>query len=88
SDTRPAGSVSINSTSRAATSRVSDIGGPTVLDHSELGQIYLLAHNSGRRVMKFTFPGRVASGYRSGANLSPQNAVGTITFQDYLGSDA
>jgi hypothetical protein len=29
-------------------------------------------------------PGRIAAGYRSGANLAPDNAVGIIGFEDYL----
>jgi hypothetical protein len=29
-------------------------------------------------------PGRIVAGYRSGANLVPQNPVGTIGFADYL----
>ena len=29
-------------------------------------------------------PGRIVAGYRSGANLSPDNAVGVIGFEDYL----
>jgi uncharacterized protein YbjT (DUF2867 family) len=68
--------------------RVSDIGGPEVLSHSDLGHMYLSAHNSGRRVVRFTLPGRVAAGYRSGAHLTPQNRVGTVTFRDYLASSA
>ncbi|MHC9296619.1 SDR family oxidoreductase [Mycobacterium sp. LTG2003] len=74
-DTEPAG-------------RVADIGGPEVRPHSELGHLYLSAHNSGRHVVSFTMPGRIVAGYRSGANLTPQNSVGTTTFQDYLDSTA
>jgi len=29
-------------------------------------------------------PGRIAAGYRCGANLAPENPVGTIGFEDYL----
>jgi hypothetical protein len=29
-------------------------------------------------------PGRIVAGYRSGANLTPDNAVGTIEFSEYL----
>ncbi|MGV0744853.1 SDR family oxidoreductase [Mycolicibacterium sp. XJ870] len=66
--------------------RAADIGGPEVRHHSDLGHLYLSAHSSGRRVVSFTLPGRTVAGYKSGANLTPENAVGTITFQDYLGS--
>lgn len=67
--------------------RVSDIGGPSVHSHPELGQMYLSAHNSLRRVARLTIPGRIVAGYRSGANLTPENAVKGVSFQDYLGSD-
>lgn len=66
--------------------RVADIGGPSVHTHPELGQMYLSAHNSVRRVARFTIPGRIVTGYRSGANLTPENAVGGASFQDYLGT--
>lgn len=66
--------------------RVADIGGPSVHSHPELGQMYLSAHNSVRRVVRFTLPGRIVAGYRSGANLTPENAVGGTSFQDYLGA--
>lgn len=68
----------------APAGRVPDIGGPTVFGHDELARIYLAACNSARHVVRLTIPGRIAAGYRSGANLAPENAVGTRTFQDYL----
>ncbi|WKG02415.1 SDR family oxidoreductase [Mycolicibacterium sp. HK-90] len=66
--------------------RVTDIGGPAVHSHPELGQMYLSAHNSVRRVARFTLPGRIVAGYRSGANLTPENAIDGTSFQDYLGN--
>lgn len=64
--------------------RVADIGGPTVHTHRELGRIFLAAGGSRRGVMEMPVPGRIVAGYRSGANLAPDNPVGTIGFQDYL----
>ncbi|MDH6199138.1 uncharacterized protein YbjT (DUF2867 family) [Mycobacterium frederiksbergense] len=64
--------------------RAPDIGGPHIHSHPELGQMYLSAHNSRRRVVRLTIPGRIVASYRSGANLSPENAVGGASFQDYL----
>ncbi|MBU8825675.1 SDR family oxidoreductase [Mycolicibacterium goodii] len=66
--------------------RVGDIGGPEVVEHPDLGQMYLSAHSSRRRVVRFTPPGRIAAGYRSGAHLTPNNPVGTVSFRDYLDS--
>lgn len=64
--------------------RVEDIGGPAVYHHDELGQMYLTAHNSRRRVLTLPLPGGIIAGFRSGANLVPANPIGTIGFSEYL----
>ena len=64
--------------------RVADIGGPTVHAHADLGRMYLAARGSRRRVVGISAPGRIVAGYRSGANLAPDNAVGAISFEEYL----
>jgi uncharacterized protein YbjT (DUF2867 family) len=64
--------------------RVDDIGGPTVHDHDELGRMYLASLNSRRRVVSLPVPGGIVAGLRSGANLVPENSVGTTGFADYL----
>lgn len=83
-DVRDVASRLVELVDAAPAGRVPDIGGPAVFDHSELGQMYLAARHSRRRVVKFTIPGRIVAGYRSGANLAPENAIGTLTFQDHL----
>ncbi len=64
--------------------RVADIGGPAVHEHTDLGRMYLTARKSRRRVLGVGAPGRIVAGYRSGANLVPDNPVGTATFEEYL----
>jgi uncharacterized protein YbjT (DUF2867 family) len=64
--------------------RVADIGGPAVHTHAELARIYLTARSSRRPVVEIPVPGRIAAGYRSGANLAPDNPVGTIGFAEFL----
>jgi hypothetical protein len=64
--------------------RVADIGGPTVHTHAELAHMYLAARGGRRPVFGVPVPGRIAAGYRSGANLTPENAVGTVGFAAYL----
>lgn len=64
--------------------RVPDIGGPTVHTHAELARMYLKARGSRRKVVSVPVPGRIAAGYRAGANLAPENPVGTIGFAEYL----
>jgi uncharacterized protein YbjT (DUF2867 family) len=64
--------------------RVADIGGPAVHTHAELAQMYLAARDGRRPVVGVPVPGRIVAGYRSGANLTPDNAVGTVGFAEYL----
>jgi uncharacterized protein YbjT (DUF2867 family) len=64
--------------------RAPDIGGPTVHTHAELAQMYLAARGGRRKVVAVPVPGHIAAGFRSGANLVPENAVGTLGFADYL----
>ena len=70
-DTEPAG-------------RVTDIGGPAVHTHAELARMYLAARGGRRPVVQLPLPGRIVGGYREGANLAPDNAVGTIDFAEFL----
>jgi uncharacterized protein YbjT (DUF2867 family) len=65
--------------------RVADIGGPDVHRHGDLGRMYLASQHSGRHVAEVPVPGRIVAGYKSGANLAPDNPVGAVTFADYLG---
>jgi len=64
--------------------RVADIGGPSVHTHAELARMYLAACGGRRPVVEIPVPGRIAAGYRSGANLVPDNPVGTVDFATYL----
>jgi uncharacterized protein YbjT (DUF2867 family) len=64
--------------------RVADIGGPAVHTHAELARMFLAARGSRRAVVQAPAPGRIIAGFRSGANLTPDNALGTVGFEDYL----
>jgi uncharacterized protein YbjT (DUF2867 family) len=64
--------------------RAPDIGGPTVHTHAELAQMYLAARGGRRKVVAVPVPGHIGAGFRSGANLVPESAVGTLGFADYL----
>jgi uncharacterized protein YbjT (DUF2867 family) len=69
---------------REPAGRVADIGGPAVHTHADLARMFLAARGSRRGVVQVPVPGRIVAGYRSGANLAPDNAVGTIGFEDFL----
>lgn len=64
--------------------RAPDIGGPSVHSHAELARVYLSARGGRRPVVAVPVPGRTVAGFRSGANLAPENPVGTIEFAEYL----
>lgn len=64
--------------------RAPDIGGPAVHTHAELARLFLAARGGRRRVVELPVPGRIAAGYRTGANLVPDNPVGAIGFAEYL----
>lgn len=64
--------------------RVPDIGGPEIRRVADLARGYLTAVKKRRPVMSVPLPGRIARGYRAGANLTPEHAVGTIPFERYL----
>jgi uncharacterized protein YbjT (DUF2867 family) len=64
--------------------RVPDMAGPEVLPVTDLARHYLAAVGKRRPIMSVPLPGRIARGYRAGANLAPDRAVGTIPFDRYL----
>jgi uncharacterized protein YbjT (DUF2867 family) len=64
--------------------RVADIGGPHVHTHAELARMYLAACSGRRPVVEIPVPGRIVAGYRSGANLAPDNPAGVVDFAGYL----
>jgi uncharacterized protein YbjT (DUF2867 family) len=64
--------------------RVADIGGPAAHTHADLGRMYLAARGGRRPVVQVAVPGHIVRGFRSGANLVPDNPVGTVGFAEYL----
>lgn len=64
--------------------RVADIGGPAVHTHADLARMFLATRGSRRGVVQAPVPGRIVAGYRSGANLAPDNPAGTIGFDEFL----
>ena len=63
--------------------RVADIGGPTTHTHAELARMHLAARGGRRPLAEVPVPGRIAASYRTGANLAPDNPVGTVDFAAY-----
>jgi uncharacterized protein YbjT (DUF2867 family) len=63
---------------------VPDLGGPRVYEMAELIRSYLTARGMRRPLVSVPLPGRAASAFRSGANLTPERAVGRRTWEDFL----
>jgi uncharacterized protein YbjT (DUF2867 family) len=63
---------------------VPDIAGPRVHTLSELVREYLRARGKHRLLVPLRLPGRAARAYREGANLSPDRAVGRLTWEEFL----
>ncbi|WP_433272240.1 SDR family oxidoreductase [Actinosynnema sp. CS-041913] len=67
-----------------AAARVPDLGGPQVRDAAELARSYLRAIGRRRPVWSVRLPVKAIRDYRAGHHLTPERAVGRITFEEYL----
>ena len=63
---------------------VPEIGGPQVYEMSELVRSYLRASGKHRPLVPLRLPGKAARAFRDGANLTPNQAVGLRTWDDFL----
>jgi uncharacterized protein YbjT (DUF2867 family) len=64
--------------------RVPDMGGPEVLTTREIAERYLRATGRRRKVVEVPLPGAAARGFRAGGHLTPGNAAGRRTFEEFL----
>ena len=63
---------------------VSDIGGPRVYGMAELIRGYLERTHRRRLLVPLWLPGKAARALRAGANLAPEHAAGTRTWEEFL----
>lgn len=63
---------------------VPDIAGPRTYDMAELIRGYLERTHRRRLLLPFRLPGKAARALRAGANLTPERATGTRTWEAYL----
>ncbi|MFB7368570.1 SDR family oxidoreductase [Streptomyces sp. NPDC056222] len=68
----------------APAGRVPDMGGPEVHTLSELARSYLRASGRRRPLLNARLVGRAYGGFRAGGHLTPERAVGTVTFDQFL----
>lgn len=66
------------------TGRAPDIGGPEICTMADLAGTYNDAVGRRRRVVSPRLPGKTVRAFAAGANLVPENPIGTITFSDFL----
>jgi uncharacterized protein YbjT (DUF2867 family) len=64
--------------------RVSTIGGPEVLSLEEMTEAYLAARGRTAQVESAPIDEGMFDAWRSGVNLTPDNAVGTLTWEAFL----
>lgn len=64
--------------------RVSTIGGPEVLSIEEMMEAYLAARGRTAEIKSAPMADGMFDAWRSGANLTPDNAVGTLTWEGFL----
>jgi uncharacterized protein YbjT (DUF2867 family) len=67
----------------APAGRVDDMGGPQIRPPADLARAYLHATGRRRPIVPVRLAGK-AYGCRSGAQLTPEQAVGKVTFEDFL----
>lgn len=60
------------------------IGGPHVYPLEDLVRSYLAATGRSKPVLRLGMAGRAARAYAAGANLTPEHATGTVTWEQYL----
>ncbi|MCM6773398.1 NAD(P)H-binding protein [Nocardia sp. CDC159] len=67
--------------------RAPDFGGPEVLTLAELAETWRRHRGRPRRIVRIPLPGKVAHGYRTGANLCPEHPDGVQTWAEYVAGD-
>jgi uncharacterized protein YbjT (DUF2867 family) len=70
--------------SQPAQGRVSDMGGPQVLPFAEIARSYLRAVGKRKALLPLHIPGGIGAALRAGHNCVPEQAVGRVTFAEFL----
>lgn len=64
-----------------------DIGGPQVREFPDLAAAYLKSVGQHRRMLPIRLPGKAFRAFRAGGNLTPEHAVGRVTFEEFLAAN-
>ncbi|MFK0243437.1 SDR family oxidoreductase [Amycolatopsis azurea] len=66
--------------------RVSDMGGPEVRGARDLAEAYQRSVGRRKPIVPLWLPGKAFRAFRAGGNLTPENATGVGTFEEFLAS--
>ncbi|WP_414943558.1 SDR family oxidoreductase [Amycolatopsis sp. cmx-11-32] len=66
--------------------RVPDMGGPEVRTARDLAEAYQRSVGRRKPIVSLWLPGKASRAFRAGGNLTPENATGVGTFEDFLTS--
>ncbi|MGK4591471.1 SDR family oxidoreductase [Amycolatopsis sp. w19] len=66
--------------------RVADMGGPEVRSARDLAEAYQRSVRRRKPIVSLWLPGKAARAFRAGGNLTPENATGVGTFEEFLSS--
>ncbi|HEX8362795.1 MAG TPA: NAD(P)H-binding protein [Longimicrobium sp.] len=61
-----------------------EVGGPEVLRYGEMIHPWMAAHGMKKPVLNLPLPGGLATALRQGKGTTPDHAVGTLTWKDWL----
>ncbi|RSN21493.1 NmrA family transcriptional regulator [Amycolatopsis sp. WAC 01416] len=73
-------------TSGVPSGRVPDMGGPEVRSARDLAEAYQRSVGRRKPIVPLWLPGKAARAFRAGGNLTPENATGAGTFEEFLSS--
>ncbi|MER6280548.1 NAD(P)H-binding protein [Streptomyces sp900105245] len=68
----------------APAGRVPDMGGPQVRSFDSLARSYLRATGRRRPIVRLPFFGKAYGAFRAGGHLTPDHAVGKVSFEQHL----
>ncbi|MFC4564104.1 SDR family oxidoreductase [Nocardiopsis mangrovi] len=68
----------------SSSERDQEIGGPQVRTLESLADAYFIAREIDPVVVRVPLPGQIASGFRSGANLTSEHREGNRTWEEFL----
>ncbi|SDS12741.1 SDR family oxidoreductase [Microlunatus soli] len=66
---------------------VADMAGPRIYSMERLARDYLRATGKHRLIVNLQTPGKAAAAFREGANLAPDQAVGSRSWEDFLAEE-